>query len=100
MARTAHGPRDPNAFKHTQTHLDNKQSQVILTLKDDAVLERDEHGNVLGLSRTAEEGGLELENALLSEKAKDQERQQRAKRARLPAYSGQCVLPYICFCCI
>lgn len=55
--------------------------------------------NHTGLSRTAEEGGLELENALLSEKAQDKERQQRAKRARLPAYSGKYMsLSYMCMC--
>lgn len=33
---------------HPLIHLYTKKLQVILTLKDDQVLERDEHGNVVG----------------------------------------------------
>jgi hypothetical protein len=57
---------------------------VVLTLADSEVLERDEHGMVKGIANSE----LQLENALLTEDAKAQERKKRETRAKRGAYRG------------
>lgn len=54
-------------------------------MKDSSVLASDEHGNLVGLNENEED---ELENIMLAEDDKVKERQRRAKRAKMPVYSG------------
>lgn len=58
---------------------------MVLTLADSEVLERDEHGMVKGIANSE----LQLENALLTEDAKAQERKKRETRAKRGAYRGR-----------
>jgi len=61
----------------------------VLTLKDTSVLATDEHGNLVGLN---EEGEDELENAIMTEDDKAKERQRKAKRAKMPVYTGIAII--------
>lgn len=54
-------------------------------MADSEVLERDEHGMVKGIANSE----LQLENALLTEDAKAQERKKRETRAKRGAYRGR-----------
>mmetsp|Transcript_8388 Transcript_8388/g.31581 ORF Transcript_8388/g.31581 Transcript_8388/m.31581 type:complete len:631 (-) Transcript_8388:49-1941(-) len=58
--------------------------QVILTLKDTDVLQRDEHGVLAGLNEDADE----LENVKLAEAKRNEERKRRQKRLGQSVYSG------------
>jgi len=58
--------------------------QVILTLADSDILERDEDGKVIGIN---EEGDV-LENVLLADKDRRVEREQKKRRLNQPIYSA------------
>ena len=58
--------------------------QIILTLADSSVIEKDEKGRVLGISNADDI----LENVNLADEARRQEREKVRKRARQPVYTG------------
>jgi U4/U6.U5 tri-snRNP-associated protein 1 len=58
--------------------------EVVLTLKDTSILQRDEDGKILGLN----EEGDELENVNLADKDRRLERESKKRRLNQPVYSA------------